>query len=268
MPELPEVETTKNTLLPHINKKIITQVNILFPTLRYPIPKNLITLLPQKKLLNITRRGKYLIFHFHCGELIIHLGMSGKIIITKEKIYKKHDHFELCFDSIYMRINDPRRFGCVVFSENYKQHKLIKNLGVEPLNEEFNYQYLQQKAVNKKINIKNFITNNAIVVGIGNIYACESLFAANINPNTTVNNIDIGGYKKLVISIKNILNQAIIMGGTTIQDFKNANNNIGYFTQKLLVYGKENQNCAHCNGKIIRIIQNQRSTFYCSQCQT
>lgn len=267
MPELPEVETTKNGLLPHINGKTIQQVNIYFPRLRFPIPTNLPKLLTGKKLNNILRRGKYLIFNFTNGDLVIHLGMSGKIEITAEKNLKKHDHFELIFEGLSMRLNDPRRFGCVLWTDDYLQHKLIKNMGIEPLTNDFDEDYLFTKSRKRNTNIKTFIMDGRVVVGVGNIYACESLFKAQINPTTPANKVSKKNYVKLTKIIKQTLQIAIKNGGTTLQDFANVNGELGYFAQKLQVYGREKENCNSCSAKILRIIQNQRSTFYCPSCQ-
>ena len=268
MPELPEVETTKNGLLPYILNKNIQQVNIYFPTLRFEIPQHLSTTILNQQIKNIIRRGKYLIFNFTNGDLIIHLGMSGKIEITKEVKRKKHDHFELVFADMFMRLNDTRRFGCVLWSDNYQEHKLIKNLGIEPLTTDFTDNYLFKKSRKKSQNIKAFIMDGKIIVGIGNIYACESLFQANINPQTAANKITLKKYIEFKNIIIKILKVAIKNGGTTLQDFKNVNGELGYFSQKLQVYGKENQACNICKNKIVRITQNQRSTFYCPACQS
>jgi formamidopyrimidine-DNA glycosylase len=271
MPELPEVETTKNGLISKIIERKVVEVNIYFPKLRWDIP----TIIPHKitnqTVQNIIRRGKYLIFKFSTGDLIIHLGMSGKMEITHEKTLKKHDHFELIFnsngDDICMRLNDPRRFGCVLWTDNYQEHTLIKNLGVEPLDNQFDKQYLHKKAQTKKLNIKAFIMDSKIVVGVGNIYACESLFEAGIHPQTPANKVSQKDYQNLTKIIIKTLKNAIKQGGTTLQDFKGVGGELGYFKQVLQVYGREGENCNNCGGKISRIIQNQRSTFYCEHCQ-
>jgi formamidopyrimidine-DNA glycosylase len=267
MPELPEVETTKNGLLPHIKNKKVTAVNILFPTLRFQIPPHLKTSLVNKKLIDLKRRGKYLIFQFKNGDLIVHLGMSGKIKISKLIKYEKHDHFELIFNDITLRLNDPRRFGCVLWADNYNNHRLIKNLGVEPLSTLFDENYLFIKSDNKKTNIKSFIMNSNILVGVGNIYACESLFLAKINPLLSVNKVSKKQFKLLTKAIKTILKNAIKKGGTTLKDFANVDGELGYFSQELQVYNLENKKCNNCNNKILRIVQNQRATFYCKNCQ-
>jgi formamidopyrimidine-DNA glycosylase len=268
VPELPEVETTKNGLYSQVKGNVITKVNLRFPRLRYPIPSEITQLLPQQKVLDIIRRGKYLIFIFANTNLIIHLGMSGKIkLVNHNEDYQKHDHFELVFQDFAIRLNDPRRFGCVLLADNYKEHKLIKSLGVEPLTTELDAKYLLNKAKTKKCNIKAFLMDSKIVVGVGNIYACESLFLAKINPKTPVNALNHKQFEILVNFIKQVLTTAIKSGGTTLQDFKGVDGELGYFALKLKVYGRENLDCVVCGTKIKKITQNQRSTFYCPSCQ-
>jgi formamidopyrimidine-DNA glycosylase len=181
--------------------------------------------------------------------------------------YEKHDHFELIFNDITLRLNDPRRFGCVLWDDNYNNHRLIKNLGVEPLSTLFDENYLFIKSDNKKTNIKSFIMNSNILVGVGNIYACESLFLAKINPLLSVDKVSKKQFKLLTKAIKTILKNAIKKGGTTLKDFANVDGELGYFSQELQVYNRENKKCNNCNNKILRIVQNQRATFYCKNCQ-
>ena len=269
MPELPEVETTKLGLAPLIIHQSITQVILHRSNLRWEIPKHLVSTLAHARVEDINRRGKYLLIEFSVGTLIIHLGMSGSIrMVDVSTALQKHDHFELQFNNQQsMRLNDPRRFGCVLFSTD-GTHPLLDKLGVEPLDSDFDDTYLYTKSRNKQQNIKTFIMNSKVVVGVGNIYACESLFKAGIDPKRLAGDISNKRYKLLTLHIKAILSQAIKAGGTTLQNFSKVDGSPGYFAQTLLVYGRENQPCGHCGGKIMRIIQNQRSTFYCKQCQT
>jgi len=269
MPELPEVETTKRGLVPLIVRQTVQQVLLHRDNLRWEIPKYLPSVLSQQTINSINRRGKYLLIWFDVGVLIIHLGMSGSIkVVGKNTPRLKHDHFELVFDNnLSMRLNDPRRFGAVLFSKD-GSHKLLDNLGVEPLTDDFDEAYLYIHSRKKVQNIKAFIMDSKIVVGVGNIYACESLFKAGINPERKAGNISKQRYQKLTQNIKDILNKSIKAGGTTLQDFSQVDGNPGYFSQTLNVYGRENESCTICDGKIVRIIQNQRSTFYCKQCQT
>ncbi|AYQ57265.1 Formamidopyrimidine-DNA glycosylase (EC [Bathymodiolus thermophilus thioautotrophic gill symbiont] len=268
MPELPEVETTKRGLEPLIVNQRIEQVHLYRDNLRWEIPKHLPRTLAHQTVNGIERRGKYLLIRFGVGTLIIHLGMSGSIkVVDNEIALKKHDHFELTFtNGKRMRLNDPRRFGAVLFTEN-NTHPLLDNLGVEPLEVVFNEEYLYGKSRKKQQNIKAFIMDSKVVVGVGNIYACESLFRAGINPERKAGSISKKRYVLLTQCIKNILTQAIKAGGTTLQDFSAVDGKPGYFSQTLSVYGRENENCTQCNGKIARIVQNQRSSFYCKGCQ-
>jgi len=165
-----------------------------------------------------------------------------------------------------MRFNDPRRFGSIFYLENLN-HKLLNNLGVEPLESSFHENFLFESSRNKTQNVKAFIMDSRIVVGVGNIYACESLYMAGINPKTKANKISKLRYINLTNNIRMVLKKAIKAGGTTLQDFAKVDGKPGYFSQELSVYGRENENCHNCNGKIKRIVQNQRSTFYCPKCQ-
>jgi len=198
---------------------------------------------------------------------MIHLGMSGKInVVDINEPPKKHDHFLLYFENEVMRFNDPRRFGSIFYLED-KNHKLLNKLGVEPLEDFFHENYLFENSRNKAQNVKAFIMDSKIVVGVGNIYACESLHKAGLNPKTKANKISKQRYINLTNKIKEVLRKAIKAGGTTLQDFAKVDGKPGYFSQELSVYGRENENCFNCNGKIKRIVQNQRSTFYCPICQ-
>jgi formamidopyrimidine-DNA glycosylase len=269
MPELPEVETTKRGLEPLIVSQVVERAILYRDNLRWEMPKHLVTTLASQTINAINRRGKYLLIEFDVGTLIIHLGMSGSIkVLSNDAPLKKHDHFELNLgNNTVMRLNDPRRFGAVLFSKD-GSHPLLDSLGVEPLENEFDNTYLYSKSRNKQQNIKAFIMDSKVVVGVGNIYACESLFQAGINPERKAGSVSKKCYKQLTQRIKTILTQAIKAGGTTLQDFSQVDGSPGYFAQTLNVYGCEGKPCKLCNGKISRIIQNQRSTFYCPICQT
>ena len=269
MPELPEVETTKRGLEPLIVSQVVERATLYRDNLRWEMPKHLVTTLANQHVNSINRRGKYLLIEFDVGTLIIHLGMSGSIkVVSNDTPLKKHDHFELGFgNNTVMRLNDPRRFGAVLFSID-GSHPLLDSLGVEPLENEFDDTYLYTRSRNKQQNIKAFIMDSKMVVGVGNIYACESLFQAGINPERKAGSVSKKRYQQLTQRIKTILTQAIKAGGTTLQDFSQVDGSPGYFAQTLNVYGREGKPCKLCNGKISRIIQNQRSTFYCPICQT
>ncbi len=278
MPELPEVETTKRGLVPLIVNQVVKRAILYRDNLRWDIPKHLPTTLENQCINNIDRRGKYLLIEFDVGVLIIHLGMSGSIkVVSSDTSLKKHDHFELSLgNNTVMRLNDPRRFGAVLFSAD-GAHSLLDSLGVEPLEDVFDESYLYIRSRNKQQNIKAFIMDSKVVVGVGNIYACESLHQAGINPERKAGSVSKKRYQLLTQCIKSILTQAIKAGGTTLQDFSQVDGSPGYFAQTLNVYGREGEQCGTCNDsvqhplegcKIVRIIQNQRSTFYCPICQT
>ncbi len=269
MPELPEVETTKRGLAPLICHQIIQRVSIYRAKLRWEIPPHLPKTLVQQPVLGIERRGKYLLLKFEVGTLLIHLGMSGSIsVVNAQTPLKKHDHFALCFaNGMCMRLNDPRRFGSVLFTKN-GAHPLLDNLGVEPLSALFDDNYLYQASRQKQQSIKAFVMNSRVVVGVGNIYACESLYAARILPKRRAGSISKQRYARLTEVIKRILTEAIEAGGTTLQDFSKVDGTPGYFAQKLSVYGRAGECCPACSGKIRKITQHQRTTFYCPKCQT
>ena len=278
MPELPEVETTKRGLEPLIVNQVVERAVLYRDNLRWDIPKHLPTTLANQPIHAINRRGKYLLIEFNVGTLIIHLGMSGSIkVVGSDTPLKKHDHFELSFtNDTVMRLNDPRRFGAVLFSDD-GTHALLDNLGVEPLEDLFDESYLYISSRNKQQNIKAFIMDSKVVVGVGNIYACESLHQAGIDPERKAGSVSKKRYQLLTQCIKSILTQAIKAGGTTLKDFSQVDGSPGYFAQTLNVYGREGEQCGACNGsvqhplegcKITRIQQNQRSTFYCKKCQT
>jgi len=269
MPELPEVETTKNGLLPLLKNQVVANAVRHRVNLRWEIPGHLPETLANQRLKDIHRRGKYLLMRFEVGILIIHLGMSGSIkVVDSSEPLLKHDHFELVFaHGKSMRLNDPRRFGAVLFSED-DSHSLLDSLGVEPLEDEFDEAYLYSMSRNKQQNIKAFIMDSKVVVGVGNIYACESLFASGINPERKAGSVSKKRYRVLTKNIKSILKKSIKAGGTTLKDFSKVDGTPGYFTQTLSVYGREGEKCGTCGGKISRLIQNQRSTFYCKYCQS
>ena len=271
MPELPEVETIKQAISPHIIGKRVNEIVIRERKLRWLIPINLKKYIKNQYIKKITRRAKYLLFHTDNGCLIIHLGMSGSLRLTKEnQPHVKHDHVDFIFESGHLlRFHDPRKFGSILWTnKDPSDHKLIIHLGVEPLENNFNADYLYIKSKKHSTSIKSFIMNSRIVVGIGNIYANEVLFLSGINPKCKVNRISKLRYKKLITSIKTVLLKAISKGGTTLNDFVNSDGTPGYFKNELKVYGRTGELCVRCKNKIKVIKQNQRSTFYCAFCQT
>ncbi len=270
MPELPEVETSRRGIEPHLLNKKIKKITIRQHKLRWPIPKNLAELATGKVIRAVSRRAKYIYLVLDNGTIIIHLGMSGSLrICTNNTPAEKHDHIDIQVSSNkILRLRDPRKFGCVLWAdESVAQHKLIKPLGPEPLSDNFTAEYLQSKAKKRQCSIKSFIMNSHIVVGVGNIYASEALFRAGINPKRKAGNISFKRLQKLVAAIKSTLESAIIEGGTTLRDFTSSDGQPGYFAQKLLVYGKAGEDCSICGKTIKCISQQARSTFYCAQCQ-
>ncbi|MEO1888560.1 MAG: bifunctional DNA-formamidopyrimidine glycosylase/DNA-(apurinic or apyrimidinic site) lyase [Cycloclasticus sp.] len=270
MPELPEVETTRRGIAPHIEGKRVTRVIVRQPKLRWPISAEISTLLPGLRINSVKRRAKYLLIDTDKGTLIIHLGMSGSLrIVNADTAPEKHEHIDIIFsDNNCLRYKDPRRFGCLLWSsEPIAEHKLIQHLGPEPLSDEFDIDDFLPKAKAKKVPIKSFIMDGHIVVGVGNIYASEALFKAGIHPKRAANNISKQRLNSLVIAIKDILTQAIEQGGTTLKDFVNSDGKPGYFQQTLNVYGRAKQPCTVCKTPIKQITIGQRSTFYCPICQ-
>ena len=236
MPELPEVETTKRGISPHIIGKRISQVIIRQSRLRWPIPHKLKTVLNGQTVLDVTRRGKYLFLHSEAGYVILHLGMSGHLRIVKNnEPVGKHDHVDFVFSNGYcLRFCDPRRFGAILWTTRLpSKHKLIKSLGPEPLSDEFNIDYLYSQSRGKRVAIKAFIMNSKIVVGVGNIYANETLYLAGIRPDRAAGRISKARINRLVDAIKQVLTEAIEEGGTTLRDFVNSEGKPGYFGQKL-----------------------------------
>jgi formamidopyrimidine-DNA glycosylase len=272
MPELPEVETTRLGLLPLIGKTV-QSVTIRHPSLRWPIPSELVTTLPNQSLNAITRRAKYLLCDFgdaQSGTLLLHLGMSGRICLLDDNYPpEKHDHFDIMFtDQSVLRLRDPRRFGAVLWINNkVSDHVLLNQLGPEPLDNAFNAGYLHAALANKSLAIKNAIMDGHVVVGVGNIYASESLFRARIHPEASVKTISMKQCEALVREIKATLQDALNAGGSSLRDFFGADGNPGYFQQSYFVYARTNQPCQVCGEAIQNIRLGQRSTFFCPRCQ-
>lgn len=271
MPELPEVETTCRGLAPHLTGKSISQVVIRNGSLRWPIPAAITKLLPGQCIHNISRRGKYLLLECANGWLILHLGMSGSLrVLPSNTPPEKHDHFDLVLDNrTLMRLHDPRRFGAVLWTESdVFSHPLLSTLGVEPLTDDFTATMLYNQTRTRSACIKQVLMDSHLVVGVGNIYANESLFRAGISPKTAANRISRARYANLVAEIKETLKLAISAGGSSLRDFVGAEGKPGYFQQQYFVYGRTGEACRNCNTNILQIRQGQRSTFYCTKCQS
>lgn len=270
MPELPEVETTRRGIEPHIINQTIKNVTVRQRSLRWPIPKQLELKARNQKIESVERRGKYLLLRLNTGTIILHLGMSGSLrICTANTAAEKHDHVDFVFDNNkILRLRDPRRFGAVLWTTSTpEKHKLLAPLGPEPLEDSFSSEYLFEQSRKRCASIKSLIMNSHIVVGVGNIYACESLYIAGINPKRKAGSLSLARCEKLVSAIKQVLAESITQGGTTLRDFIRENGEPGYFAQKLLVYGRAGEACAKCGRPIKQITQQQRSTFYCTKCQ-
>jgi formamidopyrimidine-DNA glycosylase len=270
MPELPEVETSRQGITPHILGHTVTAVIVRNRHLRWPVSPGLKTELIDQRIDSIERRGKYLLLKTAVGTVIIHLGMSGSLrIVNHQSPPEKHDHVDIEFDNAKaLRLRDPRRFGAVLWTrKDPLQHKLIRQLGPEPLTDDFNGPYLYQASRRRKSSIKSFIMDSHIVVGVGNIYANEALFLAGINPKRQAGQVSRQRYDTLAHCIKQILKMAIEQGGTSLRDFTREDGKPGYFQQTLNVYGKVNASCPHCGSPLKHIRQQQRSTYYCPHCQ-
>jgi len=266
MPELPEVETTKTSLLPLIAQKVL-RVEVHQPSLRWPIPEDIQKLTGQK-LLKLTRRSKYILAEFEHDIMLWHLGMSGSFrLCDTDTELRKHDHLIIQFEDVELRYHDPRRFGCILWLDPNSQSKLIDTLGPEPLSEAFNADYLAEKFKKKNVGAKVAIMDNHIVVGVGNIYATESLFNVGIHPAQPASSLTRTQIEKLVIEVKRILKQAIDLGGSTLRDYSNAMGENGYFQQTLLAYGRAGEMCVNCETTLENLKLGQRASVFCPQCQ-
>lgn len=269
MPELPEVETTRCGIEPHIAGQIIDEIIVRQPRLRWPVPANLNEFLAGKAINAVERRAKYLLLRIGQGALIIHLGMSGSLrVVSVDTPPEKHDHVDLLLGSRILRLRDPRRFGAVLWAEREPlNHTLLRELGPEPLSEAFDGDYLHRLSRGRKSAVKTFIMNGKVVVGVGNIYANEALFLAGIHPKRAAGKIGLERYRKLADAIKAVLAEAIRQGGTTLRDFVQEDGRPGYFAQQLNVYGRGGRPCPKCHEPIREVRVGQRSAFYCGWCQ-
>lgn len=273
MPELPEVEVTRRGLLP-VEGAQIAQVTIRHHGLRWPIPADLAQHLQGRRVLKLTRRAKYILAEIGTtdteGVLLLHLGMSGRLcLLERDFPAEKHDHFDILFeDGRVIRLRDPRRFGAVLWLDKHPlQHALLSSLGPEPLEADFNADYLYQHIRTRSAPIKTTIMDAHLVVGVGNIYASESLFRARIHPETPAKALTLAQCALLVAEVKLTLQAALDAGGSSLRDFFGADGNPGYFQQTYFVYGRTGEPCRACSRPILNIRLGQRSTFYCEHCQ-
>jgi formamidopyrimidine-DNA glycosylase len=270
MPELPEVETSRRGIEPWIVGHAIDNVIVRDRRLRWPVPRGIESKLRGSTIQSVGRRAKYLLIHTDNGTAIVHLGMTGNVFIVERGMPAGvHDHFDIELESgKALRFRDPRRFGSLLFSKRPLEHPLLARLGPEPLGDDFDGEYLWKKSRGRKISIKQFIMNAQVVVGVGNIYASESLFLAGINPKRAAGRIARQRYDLLANAIRDVLARAIKAGGTTLRDFYGGDGEPGYFRCELEVYDREGEHCRTCNTVIRAIVQGQRTTYYCKTCQT
>ena len=270
MPELPEVETTRRGIEPYILNEQVKQLVVRRPNLRWPIPEDLEKLIKGKKIMAVERRAKYLLLRIGDGAVIIHLGMSGSLrIIKADEPPMVHDHVDIVFGSgMALRYTDPRRFGCVLWQAgDVMSHRLLANLGPEPLTDDFDGERLFQLSRKRKVPVKTFVMDNATVVGVGNIYVNEALFAAGIRPTLAAGKITRARYLVLADEIKRVLANAIEQGGTTLKDFVGGDGQPGYFQQQLNVYGRAGKPCVVCKTPLSEQKRAQRATVFCKRCQ-
>ncbi len=269
MPELPEVETTRRGIAPHLVGQRVSRVIVRERRLRWPIPEDLDVRLSGQRIEAVERRAKYLLIRFEAGTLIAHLGMSGSLRLVEGALPPaKHEHVDLLLESGQaLRYTDPRRFGALLWSDDPLNHVLLASLGPEPLSEAFDGERLFQLSRGRSMAVKPFIMDNAVVVGVGNIYASEALFAAGIDPRRPAGGISRARYLKLADEIKRILALAIERGGTTLRDFVGGDGKPGYFQQELFVYGRGGEFCKHCGTTLREVRLGQRASVYCSRCQ-
>ncbi len=269
MPELPEVETTRRGLAPYVVGRTIARVEVREPRLRWPVAARLPRSVAGARIASLERRAKYLLFGTDAGTLLVHLGMSGSLRYLPAPLPPApHDHIDVHFDGGgALRFNDPRRFGSFMLTAAPGAHPLLKNLGPEPLGDEFDADYLWRTSRNRRVTIKQHLMNGRIVVGVGNIYASEALFRAGIHPRRMAGRIARARFEPLVDAVRDVLRDAIEEGGTTLRNFVGGDGQPGYFGGSLRVYDRDGSPCVTCGTAIERRVLGQRATFYCPRCQ-
>lgn len=270
MPELPEVETTLRGIAPHVKGVVVEKVVVRESRLRWAVTPGLKKALAGRRILDVERRAKYLLLKSADGTVLIHLGMSGSLaVVPSDEPVQKHDHVDFCLaGGKVLRFHDPRRFGCILWlTGDPRQHPLLAELGPEPFSEVFTGLYLFERSRKRKAPIKSFLMDGRIVVGVGNIYANEALFAAGIAPERMAGTVTRKQYEALAAAIKAVLVKAITAGGTTLRDFSGGDGQPGYFQQELLVYGRGGEPCVRCGTLLTEIRLGQRTTVYCRKCQ-
>ncbi len=270
MPELPEVETVRRGLAPHVEARRVERVVVRERNLRWPVASELRSLLPGATVASLRRRGKYLLFRTNAGTLIAHLGMSGSLrIASASEPAGRHDHVDIRLaGGRILRYNDPRRFGCLLWTRrDPAEHALLRHLGPEPLERELTADYLYERSRKRKLAVKPFIMDSRVVAGVGNIYASEALFLAGIHPARPAGRISLPRYDKLAGSLRQVLAAAVRRGGTTLRDFVGGDGSPGYFRQHLQVYERAGEPCPGCGRKLRSGRIGQRGTVYCGHCQ-
>ena len=268
MPELPEVETTVRGVRPFLTGKQIEWVRVNQPSLRWMMPPDFADRLVGDKCVSISRRAKYIQIQNEHSEILAHLGMSGSFrLVDPSTPLKTHDHVQIRVKDLELRYHDPRRFGCLLWAESDRAKALLQTLGPEPLSDMFDGRWMYAQSRHRSMAIKTFIMSNQIVVGVGNIYASESLFMSGISPLRAVNRISKVRYELLADNIKSVLAQAIESGGTTLRDFVNGQGEPGYFQQALAVYGRDGQSCFQCGGFVVSQRISGRNSYFCKACQ-
>lgn len=270
MPELPEVEVTKQGVAPYVLGRSLLKINVMQEQLRWIVPSSIFNSVGFK-VIDVVRRAKYILLHFELGSIVIHLGMSGVLrLANKDYVLKKHDHVVLTFSEDKLLVyNDPRRFGCVLWIDKNElaTHKLFSNLAPEPLSTDFHADYLFSKLKHRNKTIKSCLMDQTIVVGVGNIYANEVLFEALIHPERPGKLVSHADCINLVVIIKKVLQESIKAGGTTLKDFFKTDGKPGYFSNKLKIYGRREDGCVNCEAEIIEKQLAGRATYFCGQCQ-
>lgn len=270
MPELPEVETTLRGISPHLTGVFVTELKIRNHSLRYPVDAGLPQRLVGAAIDSVARRGKYLLIGMAGGHLLVHLGMSGSLrLVPSGTAPGTHDHVDMVLSSgLTLRYTDPRRFGLWLWHEGEPaEHFLLRSQGPEPLEDEFTATYLWKRSRTKTVPVKSFVMDSKVVVGVGNIYANESLYLAGIHPHRQAGRISLPRYQKLHTVIREVLARAIAQGGTTLRDFVGGDGKPGYFSQSLNVYGRGGLPCPGCGHTLKEVRLGQRSTVYCAHCQ-
>jgi len=273
VPELPEVETTRRGLAPHVVGHRVGAVVLRRPDLRWPIPPEIPALLPGERIDAVRRRAKYLLLDTQVGSALLHLGMSGSLrVLAPDTPVRAHDHVDLLLEgaagrSRVLRFNDPRRFGCLLWQPPGTLHPLLQDLGPEPLSDDFDGDYLFRRSRGRKAPVKAFLMDQRVVVGVGNIYVAEALFAAGISPLRAAGRVSRERYGVLADAVKSILASAIERGGTTLRDFIAPDGAPGYFEQELAAYGRGGEPCPRCGRPLKAASIAQRATVWCAYCQ-